>query len=79
MQSLRATEQIRAGVAEHEASERDLGVATEHTIARHAIEDAGGATEHLSSEDGHMSTVSATTSQLESLIEDGQIYDMDLS
>ena len=78
MQSLRATEQIRAGVAEHEASERDLGVATEHTIASHAIEDAGGATEHPTSEDGHVSTVSATTSQLESLIEDGQICEMDL-
>ena len=77
MQSLRVTEQIRAGVAEHGASERDLGVATEHTIASRAIEDAGGTTEHPTSEDGHVSTVSATTSQLESLIEDGQICDMD--
>ena len=66
MQSLRNTEQIRAGVG------------TEHTIASHAIEDAGEATQHPRSEDAHMSTVSATTSQLESLIEDGLICDMDL-
>ena len=72
MQDLRVTEQIHAGGAEH------LGVATEHTIASRAIEDAGGATENPTSEDGHVSTVSATTSQLESLIEDGQICDMDL-
>ena len=72
MQDLRVTEQIHAGGAEH------LGVATEHTIGSHAIEDVGGATQHPTSEDGHMSTVSATTSQLESLIEDGEIRDMDL-
>ena len=41
-------------------------------------EHAGCVTEHPTSEDGHMSTVSATTSQLESLIEDGLICDMDL-
>ena len=79
MQGLRVTEQIHAGVAEHEATERNIGVATEHTVASRAIEDAGGATEHPTSENDHVSTVSATTSQLESLIEDGLICDMDLS
>ena len=73
MQGLRVTEQIHAGGAEH------LGVATEHTIGSHAIEDVGEATQYPTSEDGQMSTVSATTSQLESLIMDGEIRDMDLS
>ena len=64
---------------EHDGTERDPGVATEHTVTSRAIEDAESATEHPEPETDHVSTVSATTSQLESLNEDCPICDMDIS